>query len=134
MYNCNCRINCTFLAVVASIFVGIITAFLTISATITVTAPFLWVALGIAVVYLGVILLAVALTNGSGTRICICPILSVLITAILLTVLASIILLAIEFAATSILGAVITGALLAFLSLTLTSTGCLIKCIANCDD
>ncbi len=134
MYNCNCRINCTFLAVVASIIIGIITAFLRISATITVTAPFLWVVFGIAVVYLAILLLALTLTNGSGTRICICPILSVLITAILLTILASVILLAIEFVATSILGAVITGALLAFFSLVLTSTGCLIKCIADCND
>ena len=134
MYNCNCRINCTFLAVVASIIIGIITAFLRISATITVTAPFLWVVFGIAVVYLAILLLAVTLTNGFGTRICICPILSVLITAILLTILASVILLAIEFVATSVIGAIITGLLLAFLTLTLTSTACLIRCLLSCNN
>ena len=134
MYNCICRNNCTFLAILASIIIGIITAFLRISATITATPAFLWVVFGTAVVYLAVILLSVTLANGSCTRTCICPILSVLITAILLTILAAVILLAIEFVATSILGAVITGALLAFFSLVLASTGCLIKCIANCDD
>lgn len=134
MYNCQCKINCTFLAIVASIIIGIITAFLTISAAITVTSAFLWVSLGIAVVYLAIILLSTALSCRSSIQLCICPILSVLITAILLTILAAVILLAIQFSATSIVGAIITGALLAFLSLTLTSTGCLIKCIANCDD
>lgn len=134
MYNCHCKINCTFLAVVASIIIGIITAFLTISATIAVTPAFLWVALGIGVVYLAIVLLSTSLSGRNCTQICICPTLSVLITAILLTILTAVILLAIEFVATSILGAVITGALLAFFSLTLTSTGCLIKCIADCDD
>jgi hypothetical protein len=43
------------------------------------------------------------------------------------------VLLAIDFVATSIVGAIITGGLLAFLSLILTATACLIKCLANCE-
>lgn len=132
---CNCRISCTLLAVVASIIIGIITAFLRITAVITVTPAFLWVALGIAVVYLGITLISTAVTQRCNLKsCCLCPALSTQLAGVLGTSLLAVVLLAIEFAATSIIGAIITGALLAFLSLILTSTVCLIKCIADCDN
>ncbi len=135
MNNCGCKLSCPLLAVIASIIIGIIGAFLTISATITVTPAFLWVALGIAVAYLAIVLLSVSLTQRSDTRIsCLCPVLSTLIVGILGTALLSVILLGITFAATSIVGAIFTGALLAFLSLTVTTTACLVKCLAGCDN
>jgi hypothetical protein len=40
--------------------------------------------------------------------------------------------LAVGFAATSILGAIITGVLLFFVSLFLTATACLVKCLEGC--
>ena len=52
-----------------------------------------------------------------------------LLGAIIATILLSVILLAVEFAATSILGAVITGLLLFSFFLTLTETACLTRCI-----
>ena len=132
---CNCKVNCLFLSIVASIIVGIITAFLNITAVITVTPAFLWVTLGIAVVYLALTLVSTTLIQCPETRSsCICPVLTTLLTGILGTILLSVILLAVEFAATSIIGAIITGGLLAFLSLLLTSTACLVKCLFNCDD
>ena len=132
---CNCRISCTLLAVVASIIIGIITAFLRITAVIPVTPAFLWVALGIAVVYLGITLISTAVTQRCNLKACcLCPALSTQLAGVLGTSLLAVVLLAIEFAATSIIGAIITGALLAFLSLILTSTVCLIKCIADCDN
>ncbi len=132
---CNCKISCPLLAIVASIIIGIITAFLQISAVITVAPAFLWVVLGIAVVYLAVLLIIAATLDGADVRIsCLCPILSILLIGILGAILFSIILLGITFAATSIIGAIFTGALLAFLSLLITSTVCLIKCLARCDN
>lgn len=53
--NCNCRCSCTGAAVIASAVVGVLAAFLQITGVITVTPAFLWVALGVAVVYLGVL-------------------------------------------------------------------------------
>lgn len=132
--SCSCRNNCTGLAIIASILIGVITAFLTITAVITVTPAFLWTVFGIAVVYLGVVLISASLGRGSGTRSCVCSILPVFLAGILGTILTSVILLAITFAATSIIGAIITGALLLFFSLVITSTTCLVKCVAGCSD
>ena len=125
---CNCR--CSLLSIAASIIIGVITAFLQITAVITVTPAFLWVVLGISVVYLAVLLASSSKTCGARC----CGILSTLLTGILGAALVSVVLLGITFAATSFVGAIITGALLAFLSLILTSTACLIKCLTNCDN
>ena len=130
---CNCKISCPFLAIVVSIIVGIITAFLRITAVITISDAFLWVSLGIAVVYLAIALISTTRIQCPNIRSCICPILSALIIGIIGAILVSLVLLAIEFAATSIIGAIIAGALIAFLFLIFTSTACLIKCIAKCE-
>ena len=135
MYDCNCRISCPLLSIAASIIIGVITAFLTITAVITLTPAFLWVVLGIAVVYLAVTLISAAIAQDRETRLgCLCPIISTLLTGILGAILLAIVLLGIEFAATSIIGAIIAGGLLAFLSLLITSTACLIKCLLRCND
>ena len=132
--NCCCKADCTGLAVVASIIIGIIAAFLRFSAVITVTPAFLWVTFGIAVVYLAATLLVSLVARGIGIRGCICSILPVLLTGILGTILTSVVLLAITFVATSVIGAIITGLLLAFFSITLTTIACLAKCITGCND
>lgn len=129
----SCRTGCTVIAVVASLIIGIIAAFLRITATITLTPAFLWVLLGIAVVYLAVTLISAALFH----NVCcdnLCGIITTLLAGILGTILLSIVLLAIEFVATSIIGAILTGALLFFFFLTITSTGCLVQCFFNCGD
>ncbi len=132
--NCTCKGSCLTLATLASIVIGVVTAFLTITAAITVTPAFLWVLFGIAVVYLGVLLFRANSLRGLGGKGCVCTTLSALLIGILGTILASVILLAITFAATSVLGAIITGALLLFFTLTLTSTACYVKCAARCDE
>ncbi len=129
----SCRPGCTVIAVVASLIIGIIAAFLRITAAIALTPAFLWVLLGISVVYLAVVLVSSALFN-NGCYDSLCSIITVLLTGILGTILLSIVLLAIEFAATSIIGAILTGALLFFFFLTLTSAGCLVRCFFNCND
>lgn len=133
-YGCTCRSNCISLGVLASIVVGIITAFLTFSAVITVGTAFLWVALGIAVVYLAIIFAGSVFFRFTSIKTCVCSILGVLLTGILGTILTSLILLAVTFAATSVIGAIITGLLLLFFSLIITSVVCFVKCNADCND
>lgn len=128
----SCRPDCTVFALTASIIVGVITAFLRITAVITLTPAFLWVLLGIAVVYLAVLLITAALRH-EGCCENLCGIVTALLAGILGTILLSIVLLAIEFVATSIIGAIIAGALLFFFSLTVTSTACLVRCLFNCN-
>ena len=132
--SCGLRTSCTGLAVIASLIIGVITGFLAITAVITVTPAFLWVLLGIAVVYLAVLLIASTIFRVTGIRCCICRTVPVLLTGILGTILASVVLLGITFAATSIIGTIITAALLTFFSLTVTATACLIKCLAGCGE
>lgn len=129
---CGCRNECIGISVLASIVIGIITAFLTFSATITVGNAFLWVALGIAVLFLALAFLVSGFIRYSGIRSCICRSLSLLITGIAGSILTALILLAIEFAATSIIGAIITGLLLLSFSLIITSVICIIRCATDC--
>ena len=131
LFCCDCRSNCTGIAVIASVIIGIITAFLQITAVITVTTVFLWVVLGIAVVYLALGLLTSSIPGKR--KKCVCERLRAQLTGILGTVLTSIILLGVAFAATSVLGAIIAGLLMFFFSLMITSTACLVKCKENCD-
>lgn len=131
--NCCCaKSSCTGLAIIVSVIIGIIAAFLRITAVITVTPAFLWVVFGIAVVYLAVTLVTASTIKTYNAAECICSILPVLLIGILGAVLTAVILLAVEFAATSVIGAIITGLLLLFFSLTLTVTACFARCLAGC--
>lgn len=123
------RCDCTLFAIVASVIIGIITAFLTITAVITVTPAFLWVLFGVAIGFLAILLLIAPRVQRSDTDGCLCFAVPALLTGILGTVLLSVVLLAITFLATSIIGAIITGLLLLFFSLTITSAACLVKCL-----
>lgn len=125
-YNGCYRFNCVTLGVIASIVVGIVTAFLRITGTITITPVLLYVTLGIAVVYLAVLLLSPKGKNGC------CSSLSALLVGIIGTILLSALLLAVTFVATSVIGAIITGLLFAFVFLIFAATACFIRCQANC--
>lgn len=131
--NCNCKCNCAVLALIASVIIGVLTAFFQITGLITVTTAFLWVALGIAVVYLGVLVLSTALARRCDTGICKCPTLSLLLAGILGAILLAVILLAFGIVATSVVSAILVGLLLFFLSLLLTGTACLVKVLAGCE-
>lgn len=134
MTNCNCRYNCTGLGAIASIILGVITAFLTFTATITLTPAFLWVLFGIGVVALALLLIYTVLLRRSLARDCVCRIIPTVLTGILGTILTAVILLGITFAATSIIGAIIAGVLIFFFSLIITSVSCLVLCTAGCSD
>lgn len=129
----SCSPGCTVIAIAASLIAGVITAFLRITAAITLTPAFLWVLLGIAVVYLAVVLVS---SSAFRNQCCseLCSIVTALLSGIIGTVFLSIVLLAIEFAATSVLGAVLAGGLLFFFFLTIISTACLVRCFFSCSD
>ena len=82
-FNCSCRKDCTLLALIAGVILGIVGAFLQITGTITVTTAFLWVVLGIGVEYLAVLLVAAAVTRRTERRICLCDALAGVLTGIL---------------------------------------------------
>ena len=132
IFGCRCRCSCLLAAVIASVIVGVVTAFLQITGMITVTLAFLWVAFGIAVVYLGLLLVAAALAGGEEVSECLCATLNALLAGILGTALFAVVLLAVGIAATSILSAILVGALLFFLSLILTGTACLVRSLTGC--
>ena len=134
MFCCDRNNTCVALSVVASLVIGIVTAFLQLTAAITVTPAFLWVVLGVAIVYPAVLLLAVALSRGTCAARCLCPILTALLAGIVGSALLSVVLLAITFPATSVFGAIVVGALLLFFSLIVTATACLVRCLAACYD
>lgn len=126
IFGCGCKNTCTSIAVVASLIIGVVAAFLRVMAVITVTPAFLWVTFGIAVVYLA-ILLADALFAPRDTTVCAAKTVNTVLAGIVGTVLFSLVLLAIPFVATSIVGAILTGVLLFFFSLIITATACLVK-------
>ncbi len=122
--SCNC--SCSLYAIIASVIIGITAAVLRYTAIITVTPAFLWVALGIAVVYL-LVTFAVFVTNDSVIKRCAGSALTVLLYALLAAILASVILLGASFAATSVTGSVLTGILLTASALAFSEVACLVK-------
>lgn len=134
MNMCNdvCRCPCVLVASVVSLIVGILAAFLQITGMIAIGTPLLWVLLGIAVVYLG-LLLVTAVPDRDGERCqCLCPVLRALLAGILGTVLFAVILLVVDIATGSVLGALLTGLLLFFFALTLTAAACFVRCLFDC--
>ncbi len=134
MLNCNFKCSCTVAAIIASILIGVVTAFLEVTAVITIAPVFLWVTFGIAVVYLGALVISSILRRSNENKCCLCPAAGTLLTGILGTVLLSTVLLAVGIIATSIFNAVLVGLLLFFFSLTITASACLVKCLLACGE
>ena len=129
---CQCKINCTSFAIIASIIIGVVTAFLTLTGNLAVGTPILWVFFGIALAFLAITLISTRLCGDAERTNCLCPVLSVLLTGILGTVLFALVLLLIDIAITSVIGAILVGLLFLSFSLTLTTSACLIRCLADC--
>jgi hypothetical protein len=134
IFNCECKRDCLLFAAISSIIIGIIVAFLRITGVIAVTPVLLIVAFGIAVLFLIAALIATALWGRSNCRVCVYTAISAVLVGILGTLLLSVVLLLVPFAATSIVGAIITGALAAFLAYIFTATACAVKCFAKCGE
>lgn len=127
--NCNFRFSCTLAAIVASVIIGVVAAFLQITGIITVTPVFLWVAFGVAVGYLGVL---VASAGRRYAGCCVCRTVGTLLAGILGTILFSVILLAVGIVATSVVSAILVGLLLLFASLMVTGSACFVRCVSDC--
>lgn len=131
--NCFCKRDCTAWAVIISIVVGILAAFLQITAVIDLPiAAFIGV-LGVAIAFLAILLIVSALTRRSEPVSCLCSAVSAALLGALGSAATAIVLLAIPFAATSILGAIIVGLFAASFTLLLTATACLVRCLTGCN-
>lgn len=135
MSTCCCRYkcSCTILALIVSLVIGIIGAFLQITAVITVTPVILWVFFGIAAAILGLLVLSTPLRSG---RTCQegCSILNTLLIGILGTILLSAVLLLVGITATSVVSAILVGLVLFFFALSLTALACYVRCTADCTE
>lgn len=131
-FSCNCKCRCPLAALVVSVILGVVTAFLQITGVVTATPVFLWVVFGIAVVYLGVLLVAAALAKDAETGQCLCAALNSVLIGILGTILFAVVLLAVGVVATSVLSAILVGILLFFFTLTVTSSACVVRSLLHC--
>lgn len=128
---CGCRRDCVLIAVVAALLLGVVAAFLQITGVITVAPAFLWAAVGLAAVYLGVLLVTTQYRYEG--RSCACRAVRTALAGILGTVLLGVILLAVGIVATSVVSAILVGILTAFLTLIFAGTACLILCQTDCE-
>lgn len=134
MCNRNCNRNeCLIVAIASSVVIGIVAAVLRITGIITTTPAFLWVLFGIAVVYLAIAFVVSSLRRFD-TPYSARALISTFIAGILGTILFSVVLLGITFVATSAVGAVLTGLLLASFSLIITTTACIVLSAYTNDD
>ncbi len=131
MIKCEGKPDCLGIAVVVSIIIGIIAAFLTITGVIFILPVFLWVMLGTAIGYIAVSLLSVAIDGRNTAYHCSETTLGAALISAVGTVLFSLILLAIPFAPASVVGAIFNGLLFFSFFTLLTSTVCLVKCLAK---
>ncbi len=133
--NCNCKCGCTLAAIVSSLIIGVVAAFLQITAAITVTPVFLWVALGIAVGFLAILTLSSTVAGCRNVcNLCTCASLNAVLAGIAGTILFSVLLLAVGITATSVFSAVVIGLLAGFLALTLTGAICYVRSRINCEE
>ena len=134
LFNCNCRANCTGVALVVSVLAGIIAAFLQVTGAITLTVPFLWVLFGIGVGFLAKVVIAAALTRNHRSGCCPCTALNALLVGALGTILTALVLLGVDIPATSLLAVLLVGLLIGSFTLLLTASACLVRCLTGCGD
>ena len=132
MFCCETKCRCILASVIVSAILGVLAAFLQITGVITVATPFLWVAFGIGVVYLAVLVIAGALQGVRDAGCCFCDTLDTLLAGILGSILVAVILLAVGITATGVVSAILVGLLVFFFTLTLTATACYVRKIVDC--
>lgn len=124
---CETKCRCILLSLVASAILGVVAAFLQITGMITVTPAFLWVVLGIAVVYLAVLVIAGALHCRCEAGECFCDTLDVVLAGILGSALFAVVLLAVGIVATSVVSAILVALLVFSFALTISATACFVR-------
>ena len=133
LINCTCRCARVAGALIVSAILGVIAAFLQITAAIAITPMFLGAAFIVAAVFLLVLILAVSITAGEEACDCLCAILGAVLWGILGTILFAIVLLLVDIAAGSVISAILVGLLAFFFSLMLTGAAAYVRCIKNCE-
>lgn len=130
---CGCRTkcDCTIFAVIASVIVGIVAAFLSFSAILAVPAFVYWIFFGVALVLLAVTLFTAPFICRNKENFCLCASLNTFIAGVLGTVLFSLILLLIDLTA-GLLFSLLTGLLFGLFTLTVTSVACIVRNIFDC--
>ena len=123
---CGCRRDCAFWALIVSLVVGVLVAFLTVTAVIVLTPVVAIVALGFAAVYLALLAIFSRRTDGC------CRALKAVLLGLLVTIAAALTILVFSFAATSIIGAIVTGIGAAGATLALTASACYVSCTDDC--
>ncbi|MGN1194407.1 MAG: hypothetical protein ACI4SB_02895 [Acutalibacteraceae bacterium] len=133
--DCDCKFRCvcTVYAIISSIILGLVAAVLSVCRVICFKPVFFWFLLVISIVYLAVLIIAAVLKKDERQCKCKCQILNTLLAGILGTVAISILLLGIGHCIPCGLSAVLIGVLIAFFSLTVTSTACLVKLLTMCE-
>lgn len=129
---CNCKCSCSLYSAIVALILGVVAAFLQITGTITVTTAFLWVVFGIAIGYLGILLLSAGVCPQCRQSSCVCNALWGLLTGALGSVLLSVVLLAVGIVATSILSAILVGLLILSFTLLIANAACLIRHQFDC--
>ncbi len=130
--NCSNHVDCAFLAVAAAVVAGVVAAIAQFTAIITLTTVFYIVAFGIAVLFLGLLLVSLPVLYKTACHACCNSNIKLTTVGILGTIVTSIILIAVGFAATSVLGAIFVGLLAAFFALIITSVVCIVNCASEC--
>lgn len=124
---------CTVCSILSGILLGLVAALLGICHCVCFKPIFFWTLLGISVVYLAVLMMASALSKHNRPCKCKCRILNTLLAGVLGTVLFSVLLLGVGSCIPYGLSAVLVGVLIAFFSLTVINTACLVKILAMCE-
>ena len=132
LIHCDCSCRCHTTALVTSLLIGVVGAFLRITGVLYVNEVFLWAAFAIAVAYLAVLVLASARLGRSEPCECMCVNLSAVLVGILGTILLAVVLLLVGVASIGVIGAILIGLLLFFLALMLTGTACFVRCALDC--
>ena len=128
VYNCEKSRVCSVFAIVVSVVIGIVAAIFQGTSVIATVPYYLLGSVVVALVYLAVLVLSVSIKSNIGT--CAKTPLSLLLLGTLGTVLSSGVLLA-ALSPASVLGAIVVGIQVFFVSLMLISVGCYIKCIVG---
>ena len=128
---CQCKFNCSGIAVIASIIVGVIAAFLTFSGNIAISTYLLWAFFGIGLSFLALTLTVMGLKDYDCTE-CICPPLATMLAGVFGTIAMSLVLLLVDVAVATVVGAILYGLLFLFFTLLITSVACIIKCFTGC--
>lgn len=130
--NCYCKDNCTAVAIVVALIVGIVAAFAQVMGAIAVSTVFLWAVLGGAAVYLLALVAAAAVGRAAGFNRC-CRALAAILVGVLGAIALSAALLLFDIGAGAGF-AVLVGIWAFFVALTLTASACYVRCSANCED